>query len=263
MRKYKMGLYLLVASPVLAWGPAQATGQFTIGDLPAFYQGSFGTNSNLNIFYNSTYFQYQNSTLRLKLTVPELSVSGLPNGATLSGGGVASRGQPSTGTHSASGIGDIWLAAHYTAIQNQGLAPSIVPFAKVKFGTASASQGLGTGRNDYEFGVGLNDNIGTRIFPFAHLAYRIVGNPPGDNLQNIWTYNLGSSFEVTPRNIFTTMFSGAQSEQPGYSGPADLILAWNYNLTPAGSGIQLFVDKGLTNGSPDYGIGLGGQYVFS
>ena len=79
MRKYKMGLYLLIASPALAWGSAQASGQFTIGDLPAFYQGSFGTNSNLNIFYNSTYFQYQNSTLRLKLTVPELSVSGLPN----------------------------------------------------------------------------------------------------------------------------------------------------------------------------------------
>ena len=256
---------LLALIPCLGgyWGTAVAASQFTVGDLPAFYQGSFGTNSTLNIFYNSTYLQYQNSTLRLKLTVPELSVSGLPNGATLSGGGIASRGKQSTGTHSASGIGDIWLAAHYTAISNQGIVPSVVPFVKVKFGTASASQGLGTGRNDYEFGVGLDDNIGPRIFPFLHVAYRIVGNPQGDNLQNIWTYNIGSSFEVNARNILTGMFAGAQSEQPGYNGPADLIVAWNYNITPSGSGFQVFVDKGLSNGSPDYGIGIGAQYVFS
>ncbi len=260
-QKKTTSISLLVA--VACWsGMAAATGQFTLGDLPAFYQGSFGTNNTLNIFYNSTYLQYQNSKLRLKMTVPEISVSGLPNGATLSGSGIASRGSQTTGTHSASGIGDIWLSAHYTAIQNQGLVPSLVPFAKVKFGTASASEGLGTGRNDYEFGLGLNDNIGTRIFPFLHVAYRIVGNPPGNNLQNIWTYNLGSSFVVTHSNLLTAMFTGAQSEQPGYSGPADLVVAWNYNVTTAGSGFQVFVDKGLSSGSPDYGIGVGGQYVF-
>ncbi len=140
--------------------------------------------------------------------------------------------------------------------------PAIVPYAKIKFGTASASQGLGTGRNDYEIGVGLDETIGTRIFPFAHLAYRFVGNPPGSNLQNIWTYDLGSSFLVNQRNVLTAMFSGAQSEQPGYAGPADLIVAWNYNVTRAGSGLQLYFDKGLSNGSPDYGVGLGGQVVF-
>ncbi|MGC9128886.1 MAG: hypothetical protein ACP5GA_09175 [Acidithiobacillus sp.] len=241
---------------------AEAAPQFTIGDLPSFYQGSFGTGSTLNIFYNATYLQYQQDRLRLKLTVPELSVSGLPNGAVLSGGSVISRKSAATQTHSASGIGDIWLAAHYTALPAQGLMPAIVPFAKVKFGTASASQGLGTGKNDYELGLGLDETIGTRIFPFAHIAYRFVGNPPGDNLRNIWTYDLGSSFALDHRNILTGMFSGAQSEQPGYSGPADLIVAWNYNITSAGTGLQLFVDKGLSNGSPDYGVGLGGQVVF-
>lgn len=241
---------------------AEAAPQFTLGDLPSFYQGSFGTNSTLNIFYNATYLQYQNSKLRLKLTVPYLAVSGLPNGAVLSGGNVVSRKNAATQTHSASGIGDIWLAAHYTVLPSQGLMPAVVPFAKVKFGTASASQGLGTGKNDYELGLGLDETIGTRIFPFVHVAYRFVGNPPGDNLRNIWTYNLGSSFVLDSRNILTGMFSGAQSEQPGYNGPADLVVAWNYNITSAGTGFQVFVDKGMSNGSPDYGVGLGGQVVF-
>ncbi|MBU2743269.1 hypothetical protein HAQ01_07075 [Acidithiobacillus thiooxidans] len=241
---------------------AQAAPQFTVGDMPSFFQGSFGTNSTLNIFYNDTYFQYQNSTLRFKLEVPYLSVSGLPNGASLSGGSVVSRKGASTQTHSASGIGDVWLSAHYTALQSSGLMPAIVPFAKIKFGTASASQGLGTGRNDYEIGMGLDETIGTRIFPFAHIAYRFVGNPPGYNLQNIWTYNIGSSYLVDEHNVLTGMFDGAQSEQPGYSGPADLVVAWNYNVTHAGSGFQLYFDKGLSNGSPDFGIGIGGQVVF-
>ncbi len=98
-------------------GIAQGSPQFTVGNLPSFFQGSFGTSSTLNIFYDATYFQYQDHDLRLKLTVPYLSVNGLPNGAALSGGNVVRRNKSTTKTHDANGLGDIWLAAHYTAIQ--------------------------------------------------------------------------------------------------------------------------------------------------
>jgi hypothetical protein len=133
---------------------------------------------------------------------------------------------------------------------------------KVKFGTASASEGLGTGQNDYEIGMGVNTTIGNNMFPFAHVGYRFVGSPPGQNLQNIATYDAGISVALTPRNILTTMYSGEQSEQPGYAGPSDAIIAWNYNVTVAGSGFQVYVDKGLSSGSANIGGGLGGQIVF-
>ncbi len=242
-------------------GVAYAAPRFTVGNVPSYYQGSFGTASHINIFYDASYLQFRNRSWRLKLMVPYLSVSGLPRGAQLTGGGVARR-TGTTQTRSASGLGDIWLSAHYTVYQGSGLLPAVVPYTKVKFGTASVTNGLGTGRNDYEVGVGLDEIIGTRIFPFAHLGYRFVGNPVGGNLRNIWTYDVGSSFIATSRNIFTAMFSGSGSEQPGYAGPADVILAWNYNVTRAGSGFQLYADKGLSNGSANYGVGLGAQVVF-
>lgn len=250
---------ILLASSSIAH--AYGAQHFTLGNMPSYYQGTFGTNSNISIFYDATYFQFQNNTLRLKLTVPYISVSGLPQGAQLAGGGVASRSS-TTQTRSASGLGDIWLSAHYTVYHGEGLLPAVVPYAKIKFGTASASQGLGTGRNDYELGFGLDETIGTRIFPFAHLGYRFVGNPAGQNLRNILTYDAGSSFAVTGSNVLTAMYSGSQSEQPGYAGPSDLILAWNYNVTRAGSGFQVYADKGLSNGSANYGVGAGAQIVF-
>jgi hypothetical protein len=272
-----------LATPAFAQTVQLNDSQITLGTTPSYFQGNFGTASNIDIFDESTFAQYKNPDLRVKLTIPYLSVSGLPIGAQLSGGSVVSRGggggggggrgrhggsgagstaTTPTGVHSASGIGDIELAVHYTVYHGSGLTPSIVPYAKITFGTASSSQGLGTGKNNYEVGVGLNNTIGTNLFPFAHIGYRIVGNPVGDNLQNVLTYDLGASYAVTPRNIITALFSGSQSEQPGFSGPADLIFAYNYNLTANGSGLQVFFDKGLTNGSPNFGIGVGGSIVF-
>ena len=266
------------AAPAFAKTALLNDSQITLGTTPSYFQGNFGTASTIDIFDESTFAQFKNQNLRIKLTIPYLSVSGLPVGAQLSAGTVVSRGNGgghghgnrgagSTGTsptsvHSASGIGDIELAAHYTVYHGVGLTPSIVPYAKITFGTASSNQGLGTGKNNYEFGVGFNDTVGTNLFPFAHVGYRIVGNPAGANLQNVLTYDFGASYAATPRNIVTAFFSGSQSEQPGFSGPADLIFAYNYNLAANGTGLQVFFDKGLSNGSPNFGIGVGGLIVF-
>ena len=246
---------LLVCQPALASTP------WTLGNLPSYYSGTFGTKRTIGILYDPTYLQYQDPVLRLKLTIPYIAVSNLPRGAKLTNGTLATRSK-GTGTTSASGLGDIWLAGHYTLIPERGLRPAIVPYAKIKFGTASASEGLGTGRNDYEVGLGLNTTIGSNFFPFAHVGYRFVGSPPGQALQNIATYDAGVSVAATARDIFTVMYSGEQSEQAGYAGPADAIVAWNYNVTAAGSGFQVYIDKGLSNGSANIGGGVGGQVVF-
>ncbi|MBU6420133.1 MAG: hypothetical protein KGQ79_10470 [Proteobacteria bacterium] len=273
-----LGLFS-VAAPAFAQTSIIKDGQITLGTTASYFQGDFGTPSTIHIFDESTFAQFKNQNLRIKLTIPYLAVSGLPVGAQLSGGTVVGRGNGTgssghgsggtgstgttpTGVHSASGIGDIELAAHYTVYHGAGLTPSIVPYTKITFGTASSSKGLGTGKNNYEFGVGLNDIIDTDIFPFAHIGYRIVGNPTGDNLQNVLTYDIGASYAFTPRNIVTTIFSGSQSEQPGFAGPADLIFAYNYNLSANGTGLQVFFDKGLSNGSPNFGIGIGGLITF-
>ena len=279
----KRAIWMIAGLCIVARAATAAS--WTIGNVPSYYSGHYGTADRIGIFYDPTYIQYRDPRWRVKLTIPYISVSGLPQGASLSGGTVASRSATSAGagahagagargatggalsatgsaTHSARGLGDIWLAAHYTLIPERGLRPAIVPYGKIKFGTASARDGLGTGRNDYEFGMGLYTTIGPNVFPFAHAGYRVVGSPAGQSLQNIVTFNGGVSVATSPRNIITAMYAGAQSEEPGYAGPSDLIVAWNINLTTAGSGFQIYVDKGFSNGSARFGGGVGGQVVF-
>ncbi len=246
---------------VLVSQSAWAAHPWTIGNVPSYYQGHYGTPQTIGIFYDPTYLQYQTPQLRLKLTIPYISVSNLPVGATLTNGTLSTRTQ-NTQTTTASGLGDVWLAGHFTVIPERGLRPALVPYAKIKLGTASAAKGLGTGRNDYEFGLGLNTTIGVNVFPFAHVGYRFVGSPPGQRLRNIATYDAGVSIAATLHNIITAMYAGSQSEQAGYAGPSDVILAWNHNVTTAGSGFQVYLDNGLSNGSANVGVGVGGQIVF-
>lgn len=240
---------------------AQADPALTVGNSLSYFQGKFGTNDTIHYYYDATDIQYGDNDWRVKLTVPYISATGLPAGATLTGGSVVG-GTGSTQTRSASGLGDVWLAGHYKVFQGSGLTPSVTPYIKVKFGTASVSNGLGTGKNDYEVGVGLQQIIGSSWFPFANLGYRVVGNPAGYNLRNIGIYQLGASYALSQKNIVTLMYSGSQAMVAGGSAPSDVILAWNYNLTPQGSGFQVYLDKGLSNGSANFGVGIGGQIVF-
>ena len=39
---------------------AHAAPRFTLGNVPSYYQGTFGTGSHINIFYDATYFQFRN-----------------------------------------------------------------------------------------------------------------------------------------------------------------------------------------------------------
>ncbi|MHB8346574.1 MAG: hypothetical protein ACYDHM_05175 [Acidiferrobacterales bacterium] len=255
--RYGLAVALVGAAMAGISVAAQAVGSATVGVAPAYYEGNYGTSSTTQIYYLPFYVKYRQNNLTLKATVPLLSVHS--TGAVLSGGTVVgSRGATTSTTES--GLGDIWLEGRYR-IRGTGTAPDILPYAKIKLGTASRSSGLGTGENDYEGGVGFEWSVGTTVFPFADVGYRIVGSAPGLALQNIATYDGGASAELNSQNFLTGMFTGHQSEQPGFPDAADAIVAWNYSPQP-GHGLQVYFDEGLSNGSPNWGVGVGLERPF-
>jgi len=260
MRRYKPKT--LVVLGLMTPGIALGATQWRLGNQASFYQGDYGTGHTINIFYDATFLRYRRNRLKLKLTIPYESVSGLPEGSAVTGGGSVARssGQQTT-THSASGLGDIWVSGRYALVPVTRHHLGFDAYSKVKLATASHSDGLGTGRNDYEIGGGVNGYLAPNGYPFADLGYRFVGSPPNLHLNNIVTYDAGYAYQATSRNVVTAMFTGHQAEQSGESAPADLVFAWNYRVSAVG-GLQLFVDKGLTNGSPDYGIGAGAHLDF-
>ena len=240
--------------------PAVANSQVTIGNSPSYFEGTYGTKNTIAVFYDATYLQYQNGNARFKLTLPYVSIRGLPVGAILSGAVVTN--STSTQTRNTSGLGDIWLEGNYTVLPAAGLRPSVTPYAKIKFGTASQENGLGTGKNDYEVGFNFQQTLSPTLFPFASVGYRVVGNPTGYALENLWTYKAGASYAVRTMDFLTVMVSGTSSQGGGQVGPSDFIVAWNHNTSATGSGFQLFLDKGLTNTTSNFGIGASVQYVY-
>lgn len=226
-------------------------GAFSVGMQPSYFEGDYGTGKNVKITYVPFYLKYKQGDASFKVTIPYISVKS--GGALVSGGTVIGT---STTTGTRSGLGDIWLEGKYKLHTADGLVPNLVPYVKIKLPTASKSDGLGTGKTDYELGSGFEWTIGKSVFPFVKAGYRFVGKPSGKNLRNIVTYQAGSTFALAPRNYLTLMYSGREATQSGFSSASDVLIAWDFQVGK-GTSLQLYGDKGLSNGSPDFGLGAG------
>lgn len=248
-------VFLLCGTPAFA---AKAVGPtITLGSMPSFFTGTFGTKTRTNITYIPNYIKYKIDDISLKLTVPFITVQS--NGAVVSGGTVIGTGTGASKTNS--GLGDVWLEGKYTLHHVLDSSFDFVPYAKIKFGTASSAKGLGTGKNDYELGLGIRTRFAGQWFPFGRVGYRLIGQPTGRVLGDILTYRAGISYAMDRVNVMTVLFSGRQASQAGFASAAEIIAAWNYKIQPD-LGLQVFGDKGLSNGSPDYGVGGGVTYSF-
>jgi len=223
-----------------------------------YLEGDFGTGRSSQIHYAPFQLRYRAGRTRLKLTVPYLAVR--TEGVILSGGTVV--GTRDTGQATArAGLGDVWLEVRHILLQGRGTLASVAPYAKVKFATASRDKGLGTGENDYEVGLALQHRLGSRAFPFLQAGYRFVGKPAGYRLRDIALYRGGVSWIAGRRHVLTGMVSGRQASQARLDDALDLILAWNYEHRP-GKGWQIYLDKGLSSGSPDLGMGVSASWRF-
>lgn len=242
---------LAIGITVPAWA-AERSSTLTLGVQPAYFTGDYGTGTTTKITYVPVYAKYKTGNLSLKLTVPYISVES--SGALVSGGTVISAGNGGAVTRN-SGLGDVWAEGRYK-IRGTGNAPDVSPYAKIKFGTASRADGLGTGEDDYEGGLGFEWVVDRTVFPFLDVGYRLVGSPPGKNLRNIITYDGGITYQADEKNFLSGIYSGHQASQAGFANTADLLVAWNHETQP-GSGFQFYLDKGLSNGSPRYGLGAG------
>lgn len=249
---------------VIAMGAMPLTARATswsISNVPSYFSGDFNSPVRTDIFYDPTTIQAQGNGWGLDLTIPYIAISNLPNGATYDSSMVLNGGK-GIQTHDASGMGDVLLAANYLAYQGTGFTPSVSPYALIKFGTASSSAGLGTGLNDYEIGSNFSENLGW-VHPYVTLGYDFVGHDTAFPLRNVVTYSAGTTVDLfLPGTTASTdslalVYSGSQSELASYPGIGTVTLAWNHTLTPAGTGIQLYVLKGVTASSPDVGAGCG------
>lgn len=267
-------LTTLLAILGLCWGgSAQASeaseDKWQVGLSAYSSSGTYGTGSHTTITSIPLSIRRLFDEGDLSLTIPYLSVtgdcdvtllSGVPNqtGGTCPTRTVVRNGRTvqtrtlSTRT-TETGIGDMLLQGRYYVLDEQGLLPTVALTVRVKFPTADASRGLGTGEFDEKFGVQLSKNLSARWVSFADVGYTFVGSPPGVELRNQWNYDVGLGYALTPDLLGSVYYEYWTAVIPGLQAPQDLYFDLSYTA-PRMFRLNAGFLVGLSDGAPDYGV---------
>lgn len=250
MNKFFISIVMLTASHA-AW----AASDFSLGAGFDYSTGKYGGDSSTDILYIPVTGKYQADKLALKLIVPYIQVTSA--GTVVRGMGKI-RTATTTKTTTQSGLGDVKASASYNVYDSGRFAFNVG--GNVKFGTASASKGLGTGENDYSAQIDGNYFL-DRTTLSATLGHEIVGQPAGVELNDINYATFGVSQKLDDKYSAGVMLDVAQSVSSLAPGTRELTLFMSQSVN-RDMKWQANLMKGFSDASPDYGIGLMLTWLF-
>ena len=244
----------LCAGTLLALSAQAQQGPLTLGAGLHYSSGDYGTSSTTEITSLAATAKYDAGPWTYRATVPYLRIEGsnavIPGVGRVRGGG--------SGTRTESGLGDIVLGATYAAYNDRRLGVDLT--GKVKLATADEDKGLGTGEHDFIFLVDLYQAF-DRVTGFGGVGYHILGDAPGQPLDNVWSANLGFSYKLDERDSAGVSFDARQRVASGASPQRELTGFFVRQLDRLWKA-QLYALIGLANGSPDWGFGLSAARPF-
>lgn len=247
------GVLFAAPLPVIA---ENDTGRFRITTGAEYSSGDYGGSKSIDEWYVPLTAKYLTGPWVLRLTVPYLEVTA-PSGTVVTGGGGGDVVVPGSGPRKTEeGLGDIIAGVTYRDLLNTEASSDLAVdlTGKVKFGTADEDEGLGTGENDYTVQTDVYRFM-DRFTPYATLGYRYRGDPPGANLDNGWLFTLGSMYRVSDRLGCSLDYYFREASISTSDDPQELTAAFDYRLTDTEK-LHGYVIKGLSDGSPDWGLGL-------
>jgi hypothetical protein len=243
----------LCAGMLLACGAQAQEGPLTLGAGLHYSSGDYGTGSTTRITSLAGTARYERGPWTYRATVPYLEVEG-ENTVIPGVGAVGSR----SGRRTESGLGDIVLGATYAAYSDSKLGVDLT--GKLKLATADEDKGLGTGEHDLAFLVDLYQTF-HRVTAFGGVGYHILGDAPGQPLDNVWSANIGGSYKIDERDSAGVSLEGRQRVAPGASPQRELMGFFTRNLDRFWKA-QAYALIGLADGSPDWGFGLSAARPF-
>ncbi|MYM63028.1 transporter [Pseudomaricurvus sp. HS19] len=214
--------------------------------------GDYGDPADTDIFFLPVSVAYTDGNWTYKATASLLEIDG--PGTVVGGGGdgIVVPGN-STQTKTEDGLGDTWLSASYFVEELPTDAFYLSLGGKIKLPTADEDKGLGTGETDYALVADLFKPMG-RYTPFATLAYKIKGDPPQGNLDNVFALSVGSDYRWTDdANLGASV--DYQQSATNSDDQLELFAYLNQRLSPQTS-LMVYGYLGLTDGSPDLGTGI-------
>lgn len=251
-----IALMAFVLLPVISSAETDETAQvgaLSFGAGVEFSTGEYGGETSTDIFYLPLAFKYSTSGYALSLTVPYISVTS--NGDVVPGTGGVNRGRgrstipaaSGTQTITQSGPGDVLASVGYNIYSEDALTLNIL--GNVKFGTANADKGLGTGKNDYAAQLDTF-YAGAATAYFASVGYKVVGVPESYALNNVAYGSIGATAPMRDQFRAGLRLDAAQRANENTEEKRSVTIDITQRLSGGGS-VSISLLKGLSTSSPD------------
>lgn len=115
-----------------------------------------------------------------------------------------------SGGRDVTGRGDLETTLTYRFLRETATRPALALAGEVKFPTARSDL-IGTGQTDYTAYLIASKLLGP-IDAHANLGYTVVGNTPGEKLNNVWNFALAGVYVPTARTeLFGEVFGNTAS----------------------------------------------------
>ena len=231
---------------------AEEAPRFTLSAGAEYTTGTYGGDTDIEDFYVPFKATVDFRRVSFRLTVPHLSVRA-PEGTVITGPG----GEPIPGTGDIvtnSGIGDvIGSVTVYDVVRNRRLGFAMDLTGKVKFGTADADKGLGTGEDDFTVQADFL-KFAERVTWIASIGYKFRGQPPDATLDDAFLASGGGIYKLS-RDMRAGVFFDYRESSIGADPAQELSVFLSNRLGPDWR-LQVFLFTGFTDSSPDWGAGL-------
>ena len=250
-------LIIWLALPTPGWGAEREHFQIVTGF--SYLEGDFGTGTTAQTIYMPFTFRYLGERFDLGLNIPFVYKDSSAAISIIDGRPIRIRDDPISNVIElfAPGVGDLSLKGRVFLFDDPGtdsFLPAITPTARVKFPTADASEGLGTG--EYDFGLGLElDKQVEKFFLFADFGYTFIGDPPGTNLRDQIAVGTGVGYQILQSLSASVAYAWSRSLVSGTDDPMDIITNVSWRITRTFTWTP-FASFGLTDGSPAFAVGF-------
>lgn len=275
MRK-NMNWMALAGAVLIGIPAAYAADGLSIGTGADYSTGDYGSDVTTEIWSVPFTASYRSDHWTFGLSIPYVRVHGSGNvipgtgpvdntnplgrglDQLLGGGGAApAGGRAST---AASGVGDVVASAGYRLFSSDDRSFGLVVTGKVKFGTADVNQGLGTGENDYGVALDTYKTLG-KWTPFGGVGWTNYTSSPYIKLDNAVHANAGLDYRLADRDNVGVAYNYRQRIAAGGASQSEVTAYWAHKFNPR-LRLQGRATGGMTNGSPDWGIGTSINYSF-
>ena len=198
--------------------------------------GDFGTPVRTNLYYLAPVLGYVAHSYNFNLTVPYLFLSS------------------GTDTGMDTGAGDAIIRGGTTLIPELGSGASIDGAVAVKLPIADETKGLGTGKTDVGGFLTVTQELG-EIKMTLGVGFIKVGDPPGQDYNDIYLYDLGIYTLIRKTGLYTSL-EGRTALVQEAQNPLEVNIGFIHALN------SFYMLKGGTfigfnKGGPDFGINLG------